>query len=578
MSLRFIIFFVGLQLSCTPCLCRYVKQHSTLPPPPPDYFKEYNLDYERYLKEVVTALESDSAFAERLRNATPEEIQSGKIAEALDFVGHGVRTKLNQIKLVEIERLRRALEEARDRKNDPAHLEHLDHAKEAFDKRDLEKLIRKTAKDLEIMDQQRQQEYKRHEMDEELEFRHSLKNMTAEQRKAAEEARNEELRKLKETKLQHPGSKGQLQKVWEEVDNLPKEAFDMKTFFRLHDTNNDGYLDALELEALFQNELDRVYDRKTHFQEREEELTRMRRHVVEEMDKDGDHLISLSEFLGEEKTADFQSESDWSVMNPDEAFSENELRSYEAIWEKEHGYATTMSPTVDPNQLHAQAGSIPHGQPIAHPYPQHPGVATPSIAPGGQHYGGIPEHHMPGPGQFQQQQQFGGQPQPVPHAVPQPGGQYQAAPNIPGQPPYHDAAYQQYQQASIPPHQMPVQPGQAQQAQYQQYQQQGINPQAVPVHGQPQGAQVAPQPQAMPVPGQQQGGQFQQYQGAVHTQNVPSSVHYQAGQQQAPNVAQQQQQGAAHVGNMPPVQSHQVPVQNQQVPVQIQPPAGAPAM
>ncbi|CDW57296.1 nucleobindin 1 [Trichuris trichiura] len=533
---------------------------------------EYNLEYERYLKEVVTALESDSAFAERLRNATPEEIQSGRIAEALDFVGHGVRTKLNQIKLVEIERLRRALEEARDHKNDPSYLEHLDHAKEAFDKRDLEKLIRKTAKDLEIMDQQRQQEYKRHEMDEELEFRHSLKNMTAEQKKAAEEARNEELKKLKEMKLKHPGSKGQLEKVWEEVDNLPKEAFDMKTFFRLHDTNNDGYLDALELEALFQNELDRVYDRKTHFQEREEELTRMRRHVVEEMDKDGDHLISLSEFLGEEKTADFQSDSDWSVMNPEEAFSENELRSYEAVWEKEHGYATTISPTMDPNQLnaqYAQAGNIPHGQPVPHQYPQHPGVPTPNVAPGGQQYGGVPEHHMPGGGQFQQQQQFGGQPQPVPHPVPQAGGQYKGSPNIPSQPPYHDATYQQYQQAAVPQHQMPVQPGQPQQAQYQQPPQQVVNP-----HGQPQ---MAPQPQAMAVPGQQQAGQFQQYQGAVPTQNVPNSVHYQANQQQAPNVAQQ---GAAHMGNVPPVQNPQVPVQNQQqqVPVQIQPPAGVPAM
>uniref|UniRef100_A0A5S6QH06 EF-hand domain-containing protein n=1 Tax=Trichuris muris TaxID=70415 RepID=A0A5S6QH06_TRIMR len=576
MRFGIVVFFLVPQLSIYPGLCRYV-EHSTLPPPPPDYFKEYNLDYERYLKEIVATLESDTAFAERLRNATPEEIQSGKIAEALDFVGHGVRTKLDQIKLVEIERLRRALEQDRDHNSEGSKFEHLDHAKETFDKRDLEKLIRKTAKDLEIIDQQRQQEYKRHEMSEELEFRHSLKNMTEEQRKAAEEARKEELKKLKETKLKHPGSKGQLEQVWEEVDNLPKESFDMKTFFRLHDTNSDGYLDALELEALFQNELDRVYDRKTQFQEREEELTRMRRHVMEEMDKDGNRLISLSEFLGEEKSPDFNSDSDWSVMNPDDAFNENELRSYEAVWEKEHGYVTPHPP-ADQSQPHyahnappqgqgqyAHAGDVPHGQPVAHPYPQHPGSA-PYLQPGNQPYAGVPEHQVPSPNQFQQQQQFNGPPQPVPHAVPQQGGQYQATPNMPNQPPYQDPSYQQ---GAVPQQHMPV-PGQPQHVQYQQYPQQGMNPQAMPVPGQPQGAQFQ-QPQAMAMPGQPQA--------AMHAQNVPNPGQYQADHQHLPNAAQYQQHTAPQAGNMPPHgQQQHVQQQQQQYQANAPPPVGVPTM
>lgn len=57
------------------------------------------------------------------------------------------------------------------------------------------------------------------------------------------------------------GSKDQLEQVWQDVDKLPKESFDPKTFFNLHDLNGDGYLDIAELEALFQKELDKVYDK-----------------------------------------------------------------------------------------------------------------------------------------------------------------------------------------------------------------------------------------------------------------------------------------------------------------------------
>ncbi|KAL1240758.1 Nucleobindin-2 [Trichinella spiralis] len=323
------------------CCCRYVEIKSTpqpSPPPPDDYFQHYNLAYEQYLKDVVAALESDPAFAERLRAATPEEIHSGKIAEALNFVDHNVRTKLNQIKLIELERLRKALEKKRDHENGfAAMLEHIDHNKDTFDSADLQMLIRKTSKDMDMLDQQQHQEYKEHEMKEELEYRRKLENMSPEERKLAEEKRNEEIQKRKNKKLKHPGSKGQLEEVWEEVDKLPKDAFDMNTFFHLHDTNDDGYLDILELEALFQKELDRVYG-NDHAIEKEEELARLRKHVVEEMDKNHDSLISLSEFLGEEKSPDFQDNNDWSVLDPAEAFSEDELRAYEIQWKKENGY------------------------------------------------------------------------------------------------------------------------------------------------------------------------------------------------------------------------------------------------
>lgn len=123
----------------------------------------------------------------------------------------------------------------------------------------------------------------------------------------------------------------------------------MKTFFNLHDLTGDGYLDQAELEALFQKELDKVYDKNNKEDDmkerqerslflyrrrrsinisskigslikyiinnqhiiagrtcfsvnyvyfRDEEEARMRKHVMEEMDANKDGLISMEEFLG----------------------------------------------------------------------------------------------------------------------------------------------------------------------------------------------------------------------------------------------------------------------------------------
>ncbi|KRZ43078.1 Nucleobindin-2, partial [Trichinella pseudospiralis] len=493
------------------CCCRYVEIKSTPQPSPPpdDYFQHYNLAYEQYLKDVVAALESDPAFAERLRAATPEEIHSGKIAEALNFVDHNVRTKLNQIKLIELERLRKALEKKRDHENGfAAMLEHIDHNKDTFDSADLQLLIRKTSKDMDMLDQRQHQEYKEHEMKEELEYRRKLENMSPEERKLAEEKRNEEIQKKKNKKLKHPGSKGQLEEVWEEVDKLPKDAFDMNTFFHLHDTNDDGYLDILELEALFQKELDRVYG-NDHAIEKEEELARLRKHVVEEMDKNHDGLISLSEFLGEEKSPDFQDNNDWSVLDPAEAFSEDELREYEIQWKKENGYDV-----ID------EANKVQHAGMDIPPKPAVPQHGVPSQQTGSA------------PGNFQPQA---------------PGSQQQLL------------QQQQLQRQPPPP------PQQQQQQQQHQYMENAV-PLQQPVYQQGHGVPVYQVPasgvQGNVPPGQYQinqnmpTGQFQAY------QNMP------AGQFQA-NPAQYQQAGASATGgfqaslsqysqpNIPPAQQNQ---------------------
>lgn len=57
------------------------------------------------MKEVVEALESDPEFRKKL-NGPADDIRSGNIAHELEYVDHKIRTKLDEIKREEIERLR----------------------------------------------------------------------------------------------------------------------------------------------------------------------------------------------------------------------------------------------------------------------------------------------------------------------------------------------------------------------------------------------------------------------------------------------------------------------------------------
>lgn len=79
--------------------------------------------------------------------------QSGKIAEELDFVAHNVRTKLDELKRVELDRLRKLARQKFEQENeiDTKHLkisepEHLDHVNpHTFEIADLKKLIAKVS-------------------------------------------------------------------------------------------------------------------------------------------------------------------------------------------------------------------------------------------------------------------------------------------------------------------------------------------------------------------------------------------------------------------------------------------------
>lgn len=75
-------------------------------------------------------------------------------------------------------------------------------------------------------------------------------------------------------------------------------------------------MDASEIEALFQIELDKIYntsDPNYDPVERDEEMNRMREHVFNEIDKDKDGAVSWQEFMDATKEKEFEKNPEWKV-------------------------------------------------------------------------------------------------------------------------------------------------------------------------------------------------------------------------------------------------------------------------
>ncbi|KAJ8737754.1 hypothetical protein PYW08_000349 [Mythimna loreyi] len=557
-----------------------------------DDLEEY-MEYHRYLKEVVQALESDPDFRERLEKADEEDVRSGKIAEQLDFVNHNVRTKLDEIKRRELDRLRHLatkqyeltnnLEQHEEGKG--ATNEHLDHNNpHTFEIEDLKKLIKKTTADLEAADKRRKEEFKEYEMQKKFEEHQKIEGMEEAKKKEYMEKHKQEEEAIKHHQpLHHPGSKQQLEEVWEKQDHMEQQQFDPKAFFMMHDVDGNGVWDADEVKALFIKELDKLYgpggpNKDLH--ERAEEMERMREHVFKENDKNRDGLIDFHEFLAETKKVEFNQDEGWKTLEENQIYTQAEYEEYEKrrleemrylqqrglvdahgqpipgaehqIHQALHQYRTTFKHD-QVHQAQMQQHYAQHAQQVQYHLP--PGQAYQQPPQPGQYQQGQPQYQQ-GQGQFQQppQGQFQ-QPPPGQYQQP-PQGQYQQPPQ--GQ--YQQPPQGQYQQPPQGQYQQPPQ-GQFQQPPQGQYQQQQ--------QGQPQGqappqpnvnqAQVPPLQQAQPVQGQAQPGQGQAQPSQGQAQ--PGQVHAQPAQAQAqPNQAPQAPAQAAQPQKQVPPQAQVPPV------------------
>lgn len=308
-------------------------------------------EYFRYLTQVVGELEKDPEFKAKLHNATEDDIKTGRIADGVAFLSLGVRRKLDEVKRLEIEYQRDLLRQNKD------HMMHIDRNywnpihqdnKMTFEVEDLKKLLSKHNDMMAEQDKKRREEFKTYEMQKEHEHREKMKQMSEEERKREEQRIKEnETKHAQHEKLHEPGHKAQLEEVWEKEDGLDPDSFDPKTFFHLHDKNGDGYLDQYELETLFLGDLDKAYNETnpdTDPRERQEEMERMREHVMREMDKDKDGLLSLSEFMSETKTKDFEEDDEWKPLTDDDQFTEEELKEYERMLSESNEKANHHAP------------------------------------------------------------------------------------------------------------------------------------------------------------------------------------------------------------------------------------------
>ena len=479
---------------------------------------DLGLEYGRYLQQVVSALEADKEFSAKLENASVEAIKSGSIADQLHFVDHNIRSKLDELKRIELERLHKLTMREKMLKqkleHDPSGNKgkdnhHLDKENpHSFEVEDLHRLILAATRDLEAIDSKRKQEFKEYEMKKELEFRSQLAQAANESERASLIQSHEEAikRHSDHPRVHHPGSRAQLEEVWQEEDHLPKNEFDPKTFFSLHDLNGDGYLDVQEVEALLSLEVRKLYDPK-HNPEAEddpremmEEFHRMREHIYKEADKDRDGLISRKEFLDLTSSSDFESKEKegWNDIGSDPSaatrghFSEQELSQYyERLHHRQQQQQQQMMMMQQGQRqgLHAQQAQQYYGYEHAPPPPEY--------------YAG---HHPSGGAGQQQQQQYGSQgshhPQFVPLQHPGQGAQH------------HQQQQQQYNGQQHP----------GQQQQQQQHYQQYLHEQQVNYNGQVYGMPQDHQQQQQLLAAQQQQAQQHHQQQQQQQAGLPTTT------------------------------------------------------
>ncbi|XP_046670959.1 nucleobindin-2 isoform X2 [Homalodisca vitripennis] len=545
-----------------------------------DRFEEMGIEYNRYLVQVVEALESDPEFRKKLENATSEDIQSGKIADELDFVSHNVRTKLDELKRVELERLRKLARQAYEQENDinALHLkmaepEHLDHANpHTFEIADLKKLIAKTAEDLAEADKQRREEFKAYEMEKEFEQKQKLAKMDEEKKnKYLEELEEQKKKHKKHDPIHHPGSKQQLEEVWEKQDHMEDQQFDPKAFFFMHDLDGNGVWDEAEVKSLFLKELDKLYEAgapEDDMRERAEEMERMREHVFREADLNRDNLISFDEFLQQTKKPEFERDEGWETLDEQQIYTQDEYKEFERQRQEEIQRLIREGKLQPPPVYH------PPPPPGYHPPPQ-------GFNPGPVQGNQIPPYHQQAQAYqqqqvYQQQQHFQQQqhntlqqqqqyqqqnPQHYQQQQYQQPQQYQQAQHGNQQPQYQQPQQvnQQYQQP-LSENQQPQQVNQQPQPKGQQYVQQNIPP----VQQQPLSNNIPQQPMTNNIPQQPvvqnipQQPMVQNIPQQPVAQNIPKQPVVNIPQQPVLNSVPQQQQPAKQESNIP-VLSNEIP-------------------
>lgn len=301
-----------------------------------DPVKARNKEFFRYILRVVKVLDRDEAFKKRSGSLDNESINQGKLTNGLySELSTETKGQLDRLKVAEVEFQEKLLAadkthmlEKEGNEWNPIH----QTDKSSFSQKDLDLLLGRYQALVAIKDAKRREDFNKHEMDKELKYRESLeKASTDEERKTLEE-KQKKTHEKKHEPLHKPMGGAQLREVWQKKEGLDPEYFDLKTLFRMHDKNGDGYLDVYELETLFLADLDKAYDPEDpdiDNEERDEELERMREVAMKEVDTDKDGKVSLDEVLAAKKREDFDEDEEYHpLFETGKEFTEEELSEY----------------------------------------------------------------------------------------------------------------------------------------------------------------------------------------------------------------------------------------------------------
>jgi len=267
-------------------------------------------EYERYLDQVLLVFKNDEKIKTILMGATSADIKNGIVERTLSRIHPDIRTKLDEVKRSIISEYKQKLKKAKLDDNIPKDLY-------KFSDDDLKHLLKERQERLKSMDETRRKQFHKYELEKELKHKMMLRAMNEYDRKVQEALDAENVDKMKENqkKLHHPGNKKAMEEAWM-ADGFDKESFNPKTFFKLHDLNGDNEWDPFELEAVFEKEVEALFEGLNDIDEREksEEVSRMREHVVKHLDANEDGMVGLEEFLAFAKGKEFDHEDPWDTV------------------------------------------------------------------------------------------------------------------------------------------------------------------------------------------------------------------------------------------------------------------------
>jgi len=339
--------------------------------------KDAGKEYQRYLAEKREQLKADpNKRAHIVKLLTEIQERDGKLE---DEQKEDARSRLEEQERELVEQQRRQakrLKQERDGLHEKANefdFKDQDRAiwmnEDGVDHKALVGIAKRRAAQMGHLDRNRRVAFMQHEMKRLLKFKESIDSTADAKEKeellAEHESENEELAKRRAAA---PGSRKQLEKVWEEEDGLDKESFDPKTFFRLHDITGDGVLDTKELEAMFFREASKLHTIRMRKQGKDakkrsgkdaeqdkfivrEEMARMREHVMKTADSDGDGTVSFEEWMSMTEKKDFNDEKkEWKPIVPEEEMSDKQLSNFKKLQAK---LAKTKHKEVDPKLLNA---------------------------------------------------------------------------------------------------------------------------------------------------------------------------------------------------------------------------------